>query len=997
MTIDPADWQRREALLDQLLDLPLDDREGFLATLAHASAADAKALRDWLDGIEQSTGYLTPPIGGDAISHDGEVVGPWRVRRLLGRGGMGEVWLGERADGLYSREVAIKFIRDDRPALRRSIESERRVLAGLRHPGIVRLVDAGSTIEGHPYLVTDHIDGITVDEWLARIKPDLGARLDLFRQVADAVAHAHEQLVVHRDIKPTNVLVDDNGRSHLLDFGIARALAHTDDSAQATEAALTPEFAAPELVVSNRASVRTDVYALGGLLYYLLSGRPPLPLRELALAEVVARIRDEMPARLILDERTPSLRTTPERWLADLDAIARKALAKDPVERYGSVEAMLQDVHAVSANRPVSARAPDMLDRARRYLRRHRAAFAAIGVITLSLLAGIVGTLWQAQAARAERDRAEAAAAQALKEAETANAVRDFLVDVFESANPEHTLGQVPTVLDLVEAGVRRAEGGLHNEPQLQAELMGTLGETYIGLGRYDLAEEVLRKAFERAEVTLGSEAAATERLVVRLARAVNAKGGPYDEVQARLDRLLATSTPTTPDALAIDAMARAEYGSILHKTGRLDEADAALSRAVGEAREAGDAGYEALVAALHQQVVLADERGSRGEAIARLREIVVLTEAHPGGSATQTNVALLGLATLLGEEGHGDEAASMLQRVVDSNIAIYGREHPATIRSMVALARARMRLSDFGTARSLLEDALATGLQRYGESSEAVALARINLAALEYALGDAGAAIVLIEKVQAEVVRSDGPNSPRALMMRQNLARMHLEQGDLQQAETELQELLEGLKAIGSNDHAEALALLGDIASQRGDPGKARDLHRQALAVYAENGDEASFDVQDHRLALALDERDLGDLAAARRYAETGLAGLQRLDAQANAAMIDYARFVLAQLDVLARQCSTESRTAFEAIRAREQQKNRHETSTASAWKLARVEFYLGLCLRQLDGTDAQAARMIATSADTLLAAPRVDPYTRRLAAAERSERPKALGVRPR
>lgn len=951
--IDPtaADWERREALLDQLLDLPEAERKASLQALAGRNAEDARVLGDWLQGITQSGGNwidaATAPTG-----HAGAVVGNWRVLSLLGRGGMGEVWLGERADGLFEKQVAIKFIRDDNPALREGIEAERRLLAGLHHPGIVRLLDAGTTAEGRRYLVTDYIAGMRLDTWLRDTDPDLPARLDMFRQIAAALAHAHEQLIVHRDIKPGNVLVDAAGRAHLLDFGIARAIEHDGEGSQPTRTVLTPEFAAPEFVTGGRIGVRADVYALGGLLYFLLCGQPPLALRDLPLAAMVARIRDDAPAPLLA--RMPArLRIgASRRWLADLEAIACKALSKNPAWRYGTVEAMMQDIDAAGAQRMVSARAPGFGERSLRFLRRNRLAVGVAGLVALALLLGLAGTLWQAQQARQQRDLAAAAAARAEAEARTALAVRDFMVGVFESVNPETGGGAVPTALELVEVGVRKVETDLDDAPALQAELFAALGETWAGLGRYDQAQPLLRRALDTADGALGEKAPASRRILTRYAHAILLNGGPYDDVRPRLEQALAQAEPTDAQAAALLAQTRAFYGGILHKTGQLDQAATVLQEATLEARAAGQAGQTALITALHEQVRLAEARGHRMQAIAGLRELLRLHEQQPVRSRTDEQMARLDLANLLSDAGRGDEAETILHDLVATNTDLYGSNHPATITANITLARALQRRGQSRAACVLMEDMVALSLQQYGPGSDSTLLARTNLAALEHSLGHHRRAITLIEQVRPHVIARDGARSPRALVMLQNTARLRVADGDLDAARTDLEQLLDDLRAINSDATAEPLALLGDIARQQGDPARARDLHRQALEAYAATGDTGSIDVHEHRLSLAEDERDLGDLRAARDHAEQGLRGLLRLEDVSSDGMVAYARYVLAQLDTLEQRCTADSRTAMDALLTRQGPDESAPPPDATDWRIARLELSLGLCRRS--GVDA-------------------------------------------
>lgn len=966
-----ADWQRREALLDRLLDLPASEREAFLAEIARDDPDDAVALRGWLGGIERSDDYLVPKAPGDPIGHDGEIVGNWRALRPIGRGGMGEVWLGERADGLFSKQVAIKFIRDDRPALARAIESERRMLAGLQHPGIVRLLDAGTLADGHPYLVTDRIDGVTLDAWLARDQPSLAVRLDLFRQVGDAVAYAHERLVIHRDIKPANILVDANARAHLLDFGIARALAHEADAPQATQVVLTPEFAAPELFVDNSASVRSDVYALGGLLYFLLCERPPLALSGLPLGTMIATIRDDVPP-------PPSAHSdlavaAPRALLADLDAIALKALAKNPAERYGTVDALLADIAAARDRRPVSARAPDALDRLLRSVHRHRVGLSIAAVLLASLLAGVAGTLWQAHEARLQRDRAEAEAARATAQAATAETVRDFLIGVFESANPEITGGFTPTARDLVDNGVREAEANLAQQPETQARLFEALGRTYIGLGEYARASDLLERAHGIAVTRLGERADATTSLAIALASAVGRGDGPYERVVALLESI-AAAPGASADATRQSAVAAYQLATLQRRVGRLDEAEANFRRAVEDLRELGPSVEADLAEALHQYAGLDEARGRRGEAIARLREAIRIRERSTFGPSTDLNFLREELAKLLGSAGLGDESVAILRSVVASNRAIYGDAHPRVLESSSWLARGLVRQSAYAEADAILANVLETARAQHGEDSEVVAGAEVALAASKFAQGDLDAAIVHGERARRYAIAHGGEDSYRAIVTTQNIARFHLAKGDYDATERVASEVLDALRRIGSRDTADALELIGNARQHRGEAAGAREAHREALESLRRNGDEASFDVQMLRTELSEDERDLGDLAAARVHAREALDGLLRLEQAANEKMVVFARYLLAQFDVLEGRCD-----GAKDIEAAIAQNRATAMTPIVQWRTAWAEVLLGSC--RAPGGAATAAT--AEAWRIVLESPLVNPHVRRRALA--------------
>ncbi|HEY0229756.1 MAG TPA: tetratricopeptide repeat protein, partial [Dokdonella sp.] len=974
--MDPVteDWERREALLDRLLDVPRGERAVFIEAIARENVADADALRSWLAGIERSTDYLEPKPTELPGSRGARAVGNWRATRPIGRGGMGEVWIGERADGLFAKQVAIKFIRDDRPQLARHIESERRVLAALRHPGIVRLLDAGTTAEGHPFLVTEYIEGVTLDAWLERERPILLRRVDLFRQITEAVAYAHELLVVHRDIKPANVLVDRSDRAHLLDFGIARVLADPIDATRATQIALTPEFAAPELIEENIASVRSDIYALGGLLYFLMCGKPPLSLHGLSLGAMVAAIRDETPRAPSTLAPPGALRSESSQLVADLDAISLKALGKAPSARYGTAEALLSDIDAAFAQRPIAARAPDAFDRVRRYLQRHRVAVALALLMALLLICGMAGTLWQAHEASLQRNRAEAEAASAAAKAKTANAVRDFLVGVFESANPEVTGGKAPTALELIDTGVRQAEIGLQQQPQMRAHMFAALGRTYIGLGEYLKAAALLKSGHDAAVSAVGENSPLAIELALGYAGAVGHLDGPYDEARAMLENIVGHAPRSSGGESARQAaVAAGQLATLLRRAGRLDEAEANFRRSIEDLRELGAPAEVDLAEALHQYAGLDEDRGRRGEAIERLQQALAIRARSIPGSATDMNLLRVELADLLGSAGRNDDAVAILGEAVDSNRAIYGEAHPRTLESSAWLGRALVRQSDYKKADAILERALESSRGLYGEDAETTAQAEVALAASKFAQGDLDAAIALGDRARRYAIAHGGTDSYRAIVTTQNSARFHLADGDYDEAERIAQTVLASLGRIGSAGTSDALELLGNIRQYKGDPTGARKRHEEALEALRRNGDETSFDVHMLRAELAEDERDLGDLDAARRRAREALDGLVRMNQPSNNKMIVNVRYLLAQFDALDGHCGT----GLADVEALVAQNRERPLTKLQRWRSAYAQFVLGICRRQQPGADAAAAEaVIAEAAKFLRTSPLADPH---------------------
>ncbi|HEX7915450.1 serine/threonine-protein kinase [Rudaea sp.] len=485
---DPTpDWQALENQLDALLDLPEEQRSTRLTELDQSEPDRARALRQWLSDMERAE---RDPL---VQTHDGERVGPWRALHRLGRGGMGDVWLAERNDGAYKKHVAIKFLYGDSPQLRVRLEVERRLLGHLQHPNIPRLIDGGVTTGGQPYLVTDFVEGVALDKWsLIQQTADFSARIGVFRQIAAAVAHAHDHSVVHRDIKPNNVLVDRDGRAYLLDFGVARLL--DEERKTDTLQPLTLEYAAPEQVRGEIASVRTDIYGLGGLFYFLISRKPPFDFHNMSIAACVKMIGEDTPMRPSTLATTPDL---PRELAADFDAIALKTLAKSPDDRYASVAAFLQDIDNALAHRPIEARNLDGgLYRARRFARRNRLALGISAAIALSLTVGLMLAVWQARRASEQRDAAQAARASA--EAERANAQAqaarsdmtvDFLLSVLGSAAPNNAAIKID---DLLALAAQRVTQAAERHPELYPQLFDTLIQAYEQRGNGQALEPLL-------------------------------------------------------------------------------------------------------------------------------------------------------------------------------------------------------------------------------------------------------------------------------------------------------------------------------------------------------------------------------------------------------------------------------------------------------------------------------------------------------------------------
>ncbi len=488
-------WQRLSNALDALLDLDGDARIARLAEIETEDADFARDLRNLLAQEHTEDTLLDSPlVTAPPGPREGEQVGPYRLETLLGEGGMGQVWVAERADGLYERRVALKLLRPGLadPNLRLRFTRERQILARLAHPHIARLLDAGISASGQPYLALEEVQGEGILEYCRKRDLGLRPRLQLFQQVCEAVTHAHANLVVHRDLKPSNILVTPDGQVRLLDFGIAKLLdgneADPPEQTRTGVRSFTLHYAAPEQIRGEPVTTQTDVYSLGVVMYELLTGSKPYRLKRETSAqweEAILAGDPQRPSNAVVrggeDEAVPGIDR--KRWskmlVGDLDNIALKALSKLPSERYPSAEALSLDIQRHLDGLPVLARAPSFGYRTRKFLSRHRWPIALTLLIGLTLV-GLLGfTWWQRQ--------------QAIRETARAQALQTFVVGLFENAGVART-GKPLDVETLIDAGELRGDRELALQPRAHAELLGVIARIRIALGQYEEARILLQR-----------------------------------------------------------------------------------------------------------------------------------------------------------------------------------------------------------------------------------------------------------------------------------------------------------------------------------------------------------------------------------------------------------------------------------------------------------------------------------------------------------------------
>ena len=900
--MDSKRWKRINNIVDTALELEDEERTTYIEQECGGDAELKSQVTELLESIEKSEteNFLedaadfpqklaadladedsASPL--DASSLTGQQIGNYRIVELIDHGGMGSVYLAERADESYEQRVALKVLRRgmNTPENIERFRRERQILAKLDHPNIAKLLDGGVTEAGLPYLVMEYVEGTPLHEYCNEECLTVDQRLELFRTICRATQHAHANAIIHRDLKPSNILVRADGTVKILDFGIAKLLEPQDTGSTLYETRpgarlLTLGYAAPEQLEGPKVTTAVDTYTLGILLYELISGLHPFDLEGKGLSEIEQIIRTELPQspsakfRDLDEEKQREIaqqrNTTPSRLTGelegDLDAIALKALRKEPEERYYSAEQFISDLKKRRKNQPVLARDDTFSYKTRKFFKRHQTGLTWVAVTLLVITA--VAAYYTVQLSQ-QRDRAR-------QEAEKAEEVTDFLVNVISRSNPyssQQDVGLDVTLGTLLQEGRENINKTLEEQPAVRAELKTVMGEVYSQLGEYAAAESLLTDAihiYDKVEPSPTVEKAEA----IKMLGFMHQDNGDYQKAQELLKQALAAfeQTKGLMNREAAEIIARLGNLTWFNK-GEFHSADSLLNKALTIEKKINPDNHlrianvnNDLAAMKHGRGLLVEAKSYYSEAISGYRK---LTETH-------ANLAIIlgNYAAVLLDMGEYDKAEKVQREALRMHREQAGEKSIDVALGLGRLGKIALEESDYSEADSLLNLSMEKASSIFGSTHPYIARLHLDLGRLAMHKQEFQKAKELMQKARSEYQKVYPEKHPRQSDPLLRLGMLHLELGNISDAESYFAQSLDIRNASYPPESwhvAEAQAYYGRLLHRTEQYEKAERMlsksYENAMRIRGEND---SF-VDEIRTRLADCYRALGKNDKAEQY----------------------------------------------------------------------------------------------------------------------------------
>jgi eukaryotic-like serine/threonine-protein kinase len=747
----PERWQQIQTLFEKALELPEEEREVFIKN----ECENDEELRDEVisllraDKKEHSifSGSAADFISLDNSVLEGKIFGNYHALKQIGTGGMGSVYLAERADGVFEQKVALKIVKpgmNSREIISR-FEGERQILARLQHPNIARLLDGGISDLGLPYFTMEYVQGKPITEYCDEKNLTIEQRLELFKRVCEAVLYAHQNLVIHRDLKPSNILVEENGTVKLLDFGIAKVFEEEENQTSLTKTGMrvmTPEYASPEQVKGEPVSTATDIYSLGLILYQLLSGCPPYEIKSssaLEMEKVICLTEPQKPSTMITKissadsdsnekitsdyitkKRSTNLTRLKKRISGDLDNICLMAIRKEPTRRYSSVAQFISDIDNHLNGLPITARKSTAAYRAGKFVKRHKTGVtvASIAIVLIAFL-----TTYYTIRLAGERDKAQL-------EAEKSKKVAEFLTSIFQVSDPENSKGETITARELLDNGVKRIENELSDQPLVLANMLGVTGNVYKSLGLYSTAENLLKKSYHLNDSLLSENSSETAKSLNDLANLEYAMGeyelaiDKFKQAIEIREKIFGKESPETAESLD-------NLGMVLREEGKLAEAEKLVMLSLSIRRKSFSEKSGEAAKSINDLALIKEDKGEYDNAKKLFEESLSIKESLYGKSHPSTTETIANLALLLQQMGNYKEASKLLNETLNNDKKIYGELHPSVSTDLYYLASNKALMGDLDGAEKLYSENLKLDKKLLGDQHPYIALDLNNLAGI--------------------------------------------------------------------------------------------------------------------------------------------------------------------------------------------------------------------------------------------------------------------------
>jgi serine/threonine-protein kinase len=811
-------WLLVEKLFQRAMDMDGSLRGSFLE---RACSGDPE-LRSEVEGLLASAGktldWLKRPVARAAreVALSGRRVGAYVLMRLLGEGGMGRVFLAQRADEQYRQLVAIKLMHSSlwpADAMLERFRTERQILASLNHPNIARLLDGGVTTEGAPYLVMEYVDGVPVDEHCRANQLTVEQRLELFLRICVAVEYAHKNLVVHRDIKPANVLVAADGTPKLVDFGIAKLLEAERAASTATAGLMTPEYASPEQLRGEPITTATDVYGLGVLLYELLSGVHPFCDGTRSPVDLIRQIceADPPPPSAIVSRGPGRPKPTLE-----LDRIVAMAMQKRPESRYSSVTSLARDIFAYLNGYPVFARTGGLRYRAKKFVLRHKLMVGGLTLFAISLAGFSIEMAVLTRRANREQLKAERAAT--------------FLANMFRAATPQEARGRTITARELLDRGIQRVDQELAGEPEVQASLLYSIADAYSHLGLYDRARELAERSYKSRRQMLGPRSLSTAESLLLLANTTRLKGD-YAQAEPLFTEALDIQRAKLGEGSGTVADTLSVLGECLFLEGKDAQAESKLRQALGILRGAGPNSGSVTRDYLAR---LLERKGDYLEAAQLLTEATDIDKRTKGADSPDYTMSLHNLAGALWRLGDLYSAEAKLNETLAIERRVLGDKHPDLGYPLNLLGGVELDEGEWLKAKPLLRESFAIW-SKLDPSNVLVVSAFNGQGRLLQAEGKYSEARGYFECALDTAQRQAGSTYTVARVL-YNFALLEFDDGDYRAAEEKAERSLSMARSVNGGevapDTAITMTTLAEARLFEGDPAGAEPILRQALNI---------------------------------------------------------------------------------------------------------------------------------------------------------------------